>query len=159
MHGDELRQPAGLKLRRDQQGVGSCVDPVRPRFIVHDIRAHASLVRILIIPERVLIYPVSAAKHHDLRILVHNLGKNGIDQIQSLLIRQPGDQSDHKFAAVLDQAQFLLQLLLVLLFLFQHIGDVVAGVQAGIGLRVPYIIVDAVYNAAQFAGMIPQMGV
>ena len=60
-------------------------------------------------PEHILILAVAGSKHYKLRILGANLVHHIGHQIQTLLIRQPGHKSDHKFFLILLQAQFSLK--------------------------------------------------
>ena len=121
VHGVELGQAAGLKAGGHQQGVGAGVDAVGPGLVVLDAGAEGALVGVLIPPEGVLIHLVAGAQHHDLGVAVQHLGDDGADQIQALLVGQPGDEAKDELALVLLQAQLFLQGQLVLHLVLQHV--------------------------------------
>ena len=159
VHTDELGQAAGLELRGHQQGVRTGVDSVGPALVIHDVGAEVAPVGVFVVPEGVLIAPVAGAQHHHLGVLIHDLGQNGVHQVQSLLVGQPGDQTDDELVVVLPQPQLLLQCPLVLLLPGQNIGNVVVGVQHGVRPGIPDVVVNAVDDAPELAGVVAQVGI
>ena len=105
----------------------------------------------LIIPKRIFIDSISRAQYNQLSMLIHDLRNDGIDKIQSLLIRQSGNQSDHEFMIILYQSQFLLQPAFILSLLIQYIGDIIVHIQSLICGCIPDIIIDSVYDSSQFS--------
>ena len=114
---------------------------------------------ILIVPEGILIPRIAGPQDHDLRILIQHLLEDRIDQIQSLLVRQPGDQPQHILTVVDLQPQPLLQGPLVLLLLLDDVVLVILRRQQRIRPRIPDLHIDAVHNAPQLRPVIPQMPV
>ena len=159
VHADELGQAAGLKLGGHQHRVGSGVDPVGPALVIHDAGADVAPVGVFVVPEGVLIEPVAGAQDHHLGVLVYDLGHNGVDQVQALLVGQPGHQANDELVVVLPQPQLLLQRPLVFLLPGQDIGDVVVGMEHGVCPGVPDVVVDAVDDAVELAGVVAQVGI
>ena len=157
MHGVQLGQAAGLEAGGHQQHVRTGVDPVGAGFVVLDAGAEHALVGVLVIAEGVLIFLVAGAQHHHLGVAVHDLGHDGVHQIQALLVGQAGDQANHQLALVLHKAQLLLQGQLVLGLALQHVGDVVVHRQRRVGGRVPHAVVDAVHDAPQLVAVVAQV--
>ena len=156
-HGDELGQAAGLEEGGHQQGVGAGVDPVGQGFVIGDIGADAALVVVLKPAEALLVAGVAGAQDHHLGVAVQQGGKDGIHQIQALLIGQPGDQAQHHLIGVLLQAQLLLEGQLVGLLQLQEVVRAVGGGQQLVAAAVPLLHVDAVDDAPELARVIAQM--
>ena len=73
MHGVELAETARLKQRRDKQSIGAGVDAVCARLVILDAGAEAAVIKMLIIPEGVLIPLVARAENDNLRIFINDL--------------------------------------------------------------------------------------
>src|SRR5699024_2024794 len=103
VHGVELGEAAGLEAGGHQQRVGAGIDPVGSGLVILDAGAEGAAVGVLIIPEGVLIALVAGAQHHHLGVAVEDLGHNGVDEIQTLLVGQARDEADDKLVGILLQ--------------------------------------------------------
>ena len=98
-HGDNLRQAAGLKLRRHQEHVGGGVHALRQRRVKLDARGHGAGVLVLEVAQAVLVVAVASTQNGHL----HTAGQDAVervhDQVHTLLARQTRDHH-HKRAVV-----------------------------------------------------------
>ena len=72
-----------------------------PRFVILNAGAEHALVCIFIVTECVFVLLVASTQYNHLRVAVHDLGNDGVDQVQALLVRQAGDQANNKLASIL----------------------------------------------------------
>ena len=128
-------------------------------LVIHDVGADTALVCIFVIAEGILIAGITRAENNNLGIAVDDLREDGVHKIQALLVSQAGDQADNEFSFIYLKAEAFLKSTLVLSLLCQNIGKVIVCSQQGIRFAVPDIAVDTVDNAAQFVGMMAQMGI
>ena len=159
MHGNQLCQSTRFKTGRYQQGIRPCINFVGSCFIIHDVGTYTSFISIFIIPKWIFVFTIPGTKYYNLCMFIHDLRHDRINQIQSFLICQAGNQSDHKFVFILVQPQLFLQITFVFLFLIQYIGSIIVCIQSVICNWIPDVIVNTIYDTSQFTGMISQMGV
>ena len=147
-HGDDLRQAAGLKLRRHQEHIGGCVHALRQRWIKLDARGHGAGVLVLEVAQAVLVVAVAGAQHGNL----HAAGQNAVecvhDQIQSLLARQARDHHHKRTVVTNLEPQLLLQLGLAHGLARTVVNRVVGG-NALVGRRVKACHINAIKDALQ----------
>ena len=147
-HGDDLRQAAGLKLRRHQEHVGCGIHTLRQRRIELDACGHGAGVLVLEVAQSVLVVAVASAKHGHLQAAGQNAIERVHYQIQALLARQTRDH-DHKRTVVANlEPQLFLQLGLAHGLTRTVLHGVVGG-NALVGRRVKACDVDAIQNALQ----------
>ena len=147
-HGDDLRQAAGLKLRRHQEHVGCGIHTLRQRRIELDACGHGAGVLVLEVSQSVLVVAVASAEHCHLHAACQNAIERVHDQIQALLARQTRDH-DHKRTVVANlEPQLFLQLGLAHGLTRTVLHGVVGG-NALVGRRVKACDVDAIQNALQ----------
>ena len=158
-HGNQLGQAAGLEQAGHQEGVRARVDLMGDAFVVSDIGADKAPIFLFIVPEGVFIPRVAGAKHHHLGIAVHQVGEDGVDQVQAFLVGQAGNQPQHKPPGDLVQLHFGLQVLFVSRLPLQEIFCVIGRFQQGVRIAVPDVCVDAVDDAAQLWLMVAQVAV
>ena len=157
-HGNDLRQAAGLKLRRHQEHVGGSIHALRQRRIELDACGHGAGVLVLEVAQAVLVVAVAGAQHRHLHASGQNAVERVHDQIQALLARQARDHH-HKRAVVANfEPQLFLQLGLAH-GLPGTVLDRVVGGDALVGRRVKARDVDAIQNALQRVGTLAQNAV
>ena len=157
-HGDDLRQAAGLKLRRHQEHVGGSIHALRQRRIELDACGHSAGVLVLEVAQSVLVVAVAGAQHRHL----HAAGQNAVecihDQVHALLARQARDHHHERTVIAHLEPQLLLQLGLAHGLARTVVNRVVGG-DALVGRRVKARDVDAIQNALQRIGALAQHAV
>ena len=128
-----------------------------PSFIIHDVGADTSFVCTLVVAERILVASVTGTQHDKLRIAVDQLRDDRVDQIKTFLIRQTGNESDHKLGFIDFQSEFFLKGFLIGFLLLNNIRLAVRSSQFFVLTAVPHIYVDTIDDSAKFAAVIPQM--
>ena len=156
-HGDELRKAAGLKKGGNEERITAGIHLMRQLFIVLNVGADASLIGLLIIPERILIAGIAGSQNGNLDVSAHQLRHDCIDQIKPLLIRQPGDDANQEFSIILLKPQSFLKGTFIDRLFLKNIIRVISGGQQPIRAAVPNVNINAVYNAAQLGTVIPEM--
>ena len=156
-HGNQLRQAAGLKETGHKQRIRAGINLVSQCLVVGDIGADFALILALIVPEGILIIRITGAQDDYLRVLIHNMVQDRIHQIQTFLIGQTGDESDHHLVFILIKSEFFLKCPLVDFLLLHHIRRCVGCRQQLIRFAVPLLHINSIDDAHQLAGMIPQM--
>ena len=157
-HGDDLRQAAGLKLRRHQEHVGGGVHTLRQRRIELDARGHGAGVLVLEVAQAVLVVAVAGAQHRHLHAAGQNAVERVHDQVHALLARQARDHHHQRTVVANLEPQLFLQLGLA----HGLAGAVLHGVVRGnalVGRRVKARHVNAVENALQRVGALAQHAV
>ena len=86
-HGDDLRQAAGLKLRRHQEHIGSGIHTLRQRRIELDACGHGAGVLVLEVTQAVLVVAVAGAQHRHLHAAGQDAVERVHDQVHALLAR------------------------------------------------------------------------
>ena len=152
-----IGQSARLESGRNEERVRACIDAVRQALIISDVCAEASLIRILIIPEGILVNSVAGSENHDLRISIHQLRNDRVDKIQALLVSQTGDQSDHELALILLKSQGFLHSQFILFLHLNDVGHIIGSCQQFVRGGIPHAIVDTVDDTVELAGVIAQM--
>ncbi len=99
--------------------------------------------------EHILVPLFSGSQHNQLDIVLAYFVQDTLDQIEALLVSQPGNNTDHKLPVVLGQSQFFLQSPFVLYLLLTEILSIVLLDNVRIRLRIEIIVINAVHNAAQ----------
>ena len=106
--------------------------------------------------EHVLILSLTSSQNNKLhRILAHFFHHIG-DQVEALLIRQTGDDSDHHGLRIYFQTQLLLKPCLVFHFLFSEILCIKRFINMWIRFRIVIVVVQSVYDTAQVIGARPE---
>ena len=145
-HGDDLRQAAGLKLRRHQEHIGGGIHTLRQRRIKLDARGHGAGVLVLEVAQAVLVIAVAGAQH----CYLHAAGQNAVervhDQVHALLARQARDHHHERTVVANFEPQLFLQLGLAHSLAGTIINRVVGG-NALVGRRVKARHVNAVEDA------------
>ena len=100
-------------------------------------------------PEHILIPLVSGTNHHKLGIIIHDLLHHFCNQVETLLIRQAGNETDDHLILIYRQAQCFLQGSLVGRFALLKIFDGIMIRDLRIGLRIPDIIIDTIDNSSK----------
>ena len=156
--GHHLGQAAGLALGRHNKGVCTGVDLLGQGRLEADVGAHTARMTGAQVREEALVLALAAAQDHQLDAAVHQTIGNALHQVKAL----HADHAAHHAkdgAAVLVQAELVLQGLLALcLALFKVVDAVVEG-DVLVGGGVVGIHVDAVQNAAQLILLFPQQSV
>ena len=154
-HGDDLRQAAGLKLRRHQEHIGGGVHALRQRRVKLDARGHGAGVLVLEVAQAVLVVAVAGAQHGHLNAAGQDAVERVHDQVHALLARQARDHHHERAVVANLKPQLLLQLSLA----HGLAGTVLHGVIGGnalIGCRVKARNVNAVEDALQRVGALAQ---
>ena len=99
--------------------------------------------------EHILVPLFSGSQHNQLDIVLAHLVQDTLDQIEALLVSQPGNNTNHKLPVILRQSQFFLQRPFVLYLLLTEILSIVLLDNVRIRLRIEIIVINAVHNAAQ----------
>ena len=147
-HGDDLRQAAGLKLRRHQEHIGGGIHALRQRRIKLDARGHGAGVLVLEVAQAVLVVAVTGAQHGQLHAAGQNAVERVHDQVHALLARQARDHHHERAVVANLEPQFLLQLCLA----YGFAGTVLHGVVGGnalVGRRVKARHINAIKDALQ----------
>ena len=145
-HGDDLRQAAGLKLRRHQEHVGCGIHTLRQRRIELDACGHGAGVLVLEVSQSVLVVAVASAKHRHLHAAGQNAVERVHDQVHALLARQARDHHHKRTVVANLEPQLFLQLRLAHGLAGTALNRVVGG-NALVGRRVKACHVNAVQNA------------
>ena len=109
--------------------------------------------------EHILIVLVSGSKNDQLHIIRTDLVHHALDQVQTFLVRESWDDTDHELLIVLRETKLFLKRAFIFHFLFSEIFRVVILNDIRIRLRVEDIIVDTVYNPTEIAGSRPHKSV
>ena len=157
-HGDNLRQAAGLKLRRHQEHVGGGVHALRQRRIKLDTRGHGAGVLVLEITQAVLVVAVAGAQHRHLHAAGQNAVERVHDQVHALLARQTRDHNHERTVVAHLEPQLFLQFCLADGLAGAVLNGVVGG-NALVGRRVKARHIDAIQNALQRVGALAQHAV
>ena len=154
-HGDDLRQTAGLKLRRHQEHISGGIHALRQRRVKLDTRGHGAGVLVLEVAQAVLVVAVAGAQHGHLNAAGQDAVERVHDQVHALLARQARDHH-HKRAVVANlEPQLLLQLGLAH-GLARTVFNRVVGGNALVGRRVKASHINAIQNALQRIGALAQ---
>ena len=156
--GDHLGQTARLALGWHDKGVRTGVDLLRQGRLEADVGAHTARVTAAQVREEVLVLALAAAQNDQLDAAVHEAVSHALDEVEAL---HADHAADHRKdgAAVLVEAELILQGLLALcLARFEAVDVVVAG-DVGVGGRVVGLHVDAVQDATELVLLLPQQGV
>ena len=97
--------------------------------------------------EHIFILCVSCSNHNKLSIIVNNTLNHIINQIQALLIRKPGNQSDHVTFLIHCKSQLLLQPLFIQCFLLPVALSIIIYIKFSVRRRIINIIVNSIDNA------------
>ena len=122
VHGVELGKSAGLKAGRNKQGVRAGIDAVGSRLVVLYARAEHAAVGILVVAEGVLILPVARSQDYHLGVIVKDLRKYCVDEVETLLVCKTGNEGNDELAVVLDKSELLLKSAFVLLLLSEYVA-------------------------------------
>ena len=106
----------------------------------------------VIVTEHILVFFVSGSQNHKLHVITAELVHDTLYQIQSLLIRQAGNNAHHKFLFIDRKAKLCLKLLLILAFFLAEIPGIVRLRDKLVGFRIELVIINAIHNTAQVAG-------
>ena len=102
-------------------------------------------------PEHILITLFAGSQHNELDVVltefIHHIG----NQVKALLIRQTGNHADHHGPVVLIQSKIGLQRTFILDLFLPEVHRIEGTGDERIGLRIVFIIIDAVHNASQIA--------
>ena len=157
--GHQLAQAAGFKQGRHQECVAGRVNLVGQRVRVINVGGHLVAVLPVKVAEHILVALLAGPQYHQLDVVlaefVHDIG----NQVEALLVREPGDHADHHLLVVLGKPQLLLQRVLILHLLLAEVDGVVRIGDMFVRLRIEIRVVDAVDNAAQAVAPGPQQAV
>ena len=117
-----LGKSAGLKAGRNKQGVRAGIDAVGSRLVVLYARAEHAAVGILVVAEGVLILPVAVPKTIIWVLIVKDLRKYCVDEVETLLVCKTGNEGNDELAVVLDKSELLLKSAFVLLLLSEYVA-------------------------------------
>ena len=147
-HGDDLRQAAGLKLRRHQEHIGGSVHALRQRRVKLDARGHGAGVLVLEVAQAVLVVAVAGAQHRHLHAAGQNAVERVHDQVHALLARQARDHHHERAVVANLEPQLFLQLGLAHGLAGAVFNRVVGG-NALVGRRVKACHINAIKDALQ----------
>ena len=99
--------------------------------------------------EHVLILFFTCSQYHNLHRILAQLVHHTGDQIEALLIRQPGYNSDGKTFGIFIQTQLFLKRNLILDLFFPKVDGIIMKFQAGIRCRIKRLPVNAIDNPSQ----------
>ena len=109
-HGDDLRQAAGLKLRRHQEHVGGGIHALRQCRIELDACGHGAGVLVLEVAQAVLVVAVAGTQHGHLHAAGQDAVERVHDQVHAFLARQARDHHHERAVVANLEPQLLLQL-------------------------------------------------
>ena len=156
--GHHLGQTAGLALGRHDEGVGARIDLLREGGLEADVSAYAARMTGAQVGEEALVLVLAAAEDDQLDAAVHQTVGDTLHEVEALHAHHAADHGKDG-AAVLIEAELLLQGLLAgRLALFKVVDAVVEG-DAGIGGGVVGVHIDAVEDAAQLILLLSQQSV
>ena len=155
----QLAQAAGLEQGRHQECITCRINSVGKCIGVENIGGN--LVRILPVKvaEHILIALLTGTQYDKLNIIPAQFIHHICNQIQSLLVGQSGDQTDHHLLVILAQAKLLLQGALILDLLLAEIRSIVGIHDMLVGLRIEVGIVDSVDDTSQITASGAQQSV
>ena len=156
--GDHLGQTAGLTLGRHDEGICAGIDLLRQGRLEADVSAYAARVTAAQVGEEVLVLALAAAQDDQLDAAVHEAVGHALDEIEALHADHAADHCKDG-AAVLVEAELILQSLLALCLALSEVVDIVVEGDVGVGGRVVGLHVDTVQDAAELVLLLPQQGV
>ena len=156
--GDHLGQTAGLALGRHDEDVCTGVDLLRQCRLEADVGTDAAGVAGAQLREEVLILALAAAQDDQLDAAVHQTVGDALHQVEALHANHAADHGEDG-AAVLVQAELVLQCFLALCLALFKVGDVVVEGDLRVGGGIIRLHVDAVQDAAQLILLFAQQGI
>ena len=117
---------------------------MRHLFGIINIGRYPVIIFPVIMAEHVLILLISGTQNHKLHIIRANLIHRELNQIETFLIREAGNDAYHKFFLILNQAELRLKLFLILRLFFAERSRIIILRNHRIRLRIELIIIDAV---------------
>ena len=156
--GHHLCQTAGLALGRHDEGICTCVDLLRQGRLEADVGANAARMACAQVGEEVLVLALAAAQNDQLDAAVHQTIGDALHQIKALHADHAADHGKDG-AAILVQAELILQGFLALCLALFKVGDVVVEGDVLIRSGIVGIGIDAVQDAAQLVLLLPQQSV
>ena len=156
--GDHLGQTAGLTLGRHDEGVCAGIDLLRQGRLEADVGAYAARVTAAQVGEEVLVLALAAAQDDQLDAAVHEAVGHALHEIEALHADHAADHCKDG-AAVLVEAELILQSLLALCLALFEVVDIVVEGDVGVGGRVVGLHVDTVQDAAELVLLLAQQSV
>mmetsp|Transcript_967 Transcript_967/g.2100 ORF Transcript_967/g.2100 Transcript_967/m.2100 type:complete len:509 (+) Transcript_967:142-1668(+) len=157
----QLRQTARLVPGRHDEDVGASEDLVLHLRGESDVAGSAPVVVPLCVAEEACV-PLVARAHHDhldvagdAIVAVHEPGHNSLEDIDTLLVREPPDEGDHRTVGALRQVERRLEVGLAASFPCDVVRaeEVVEALavcaEVVVRCRVPLVNVDAVQHAVE----------
>ncbi|CDN44903.1 hypothetical protein BN871_FY_00070 [Paenibacillus sp. P22] len=143
----QLAEAARLELGRHEIQVGAGVDAAREPVIEAGADAAFVIPGMRGLTEHLLVFPFPGTEDRELHVFFEQLAEDGVDQVEALLLHQPGHDADDRNVRPLGQAHLPLQGELVGQLV--RSGAAQLGVERLIRSRIEVGRVDAVDDARQ----------
>ena len=156
--GDHLGQAAGLALGGHDERVRACIDLLRQSRLKADVGAYAARVTGAQVREEALVLVLAAAQDDQLDATVHQTIRHALDEVEAFHAHHAADHGKDG-AAVLMEAELLLQGFLAGCLALFKVVDAVVERDMGVGGRVVGVHVNAVQDPAELILLLPQQGI
>ena len=95
---------------------------------------------------------LTSSEYNNLHRILAQFIHNTINKIESLLIGQSGDDTNHHDFLVLRKSQLFLQCKFIFYFIQTEVANTVPRTDLLICLRIPLLIIKSVHNSLKFTG-------
>ncbi len=147
----QLAEPTGFKQRWHQESIAGSIYFVGAFIGIEYISRHPLWIFPCKMPEKVFIFFFSGSQNHKLGILRTDLLDHIVNKVKSLLVGEPGHDTDHKLFIILGKSQFFLERPFVLNLFFAEGSGIVVRRDHRIRGRIVFIVVQSIYDSRKAA--------